>query len=363
MSLLTDYFRDVKRSSFDGWNRFWFRSANPVTLAVIRILAGGMLFYTHLIWALNSNDFFGPHAWMTNEVVKQVNDSVFAWSWFHWIESSIGVTILHAAALAVFALLTLGCYTRVVSVLAFLTAVAYANRIPAAMFGLDQVNTIIAFYLMIGPCGARFSIDAWRRRRRDRGTEAMPIEPSISANIATRLLQVHLCVIYFFAGVSKLQGPAWWNGTAIWGAVANLEYQSIDLTWLADWPLTVNFLTHTVIVWELSYCIFVWHRSTRPIVLLIAVAMHAGIACCLGMITFGTAMIIANMAFVSPALIEALLKRFGPPEGFERTADLSMTVGTATIRRDVGSTSKPKTSHANRKTKTRRTTGSSSIFK
>jgi hypothetical protein len=309
-----------------------------------------MLCYTHLIWALNSKDFFGPGAWLNNEVVDRINDSAFAWSWFHWIDSPFGVTILHVVALVVFALFTLGCFTRVVSILAFLATVAYANRLPVAMFGLDQVNAFITFYLMIGPCGARLSIDAWRKRRRNSDSPPIPVPPSISANISTRMLQLHLCMIYLFSGLSKLQGPAWWNGTAVWGAIANLEYQSIDLTWLADWPLTVNFLTHTVVVWELSYCFFVWHRLSRPLVLAIAVAMHAGIACFLGMATFGTAMIIANIVFVSPALIELLLKRFGKAKNAETVAGDSLEIGGATRRRDLRSSPRPTSARSRSKT-------------
>ncbi len=30
--------------------------------------------------------------------------------------------------------------------------------------------------------------------------------PSVSANIATRLLQLHLCVIYLFGGLAKARG-------------------------------------------------------------------------------------------------------------------------------------------------------------
>ena len=36
-----------------GWNRFWFTPADPATLGAIRIFAGAMLFYTHLVWSLD----------------------------------------------------------------------------------------------------------------------------------------------------------------------------------------------------------------------------------------------------------------------------------------------------------------------
>ena len=70
-----------------------------------------------------------------------------------------------------------------------------------------------------------------------------------------------------------------------------------------------NILTHATVYWELSYCALVWPRLTRPLVIAMAVAVHLGIALFLGMMTFGLVMIIANVAFVSPALVRRILDR------------------------------------------------------
>ena len=31
-----------------------------------------------------------------------------------------------------------------------------------------------------------------------------------------RVLQVHLCFVYFFGGLAKLLGSGWWNGSNLW---------------------------------------------------------------------------------------------------------------------------------------------------
>ena len=49
--------------------------------------------------------------------------------------------------------------------------------------------------------------------------------------------------------------------------------------------------------------------SMKPIVLATAFAVHAGIALCLGMITFGMVMIIGNCAFLDPAFVEGVAWR------------------------------------------------------
>ena len=158
----------------------------------------------------------------------------------------------------------------------------------------------------------RQSNDRWIQRRRDgRGVAVAP--DKTSTNIAIRLIQLHMCIIYLFAGMSKLTGPAWWNGTAMWNAFGNLEYQSLDMTWLHSHPWLVNLMTHVTVFWELYYCALIWPRRLRPIMLALAVPLHLGIAVCLGMMTFGLVMLIGNLAFVSPELVRVIVGRKTPP--------------------------------------------------
>jgi hypothetical protein len=75
------------------------------------------------------------------------------------------------------------------------------------------------------------------------------------------------------------------------------------MTWLANHPWLINFLTHATVFWEIFYCALVWPRLTRPWMLLGAVAVHGGIVVAYGMPTFGLVMLIGNVAFISPETI------------------------------------------------------------
>ena len=349
------FVRDAVGATSNAWNNFWFKPADPATLCLIRVLAGLMLFYTHAVWTLDLEAFFGEQSWLSHEVIAQANQDGYSWSVLSWCRSPAALWTMHIVALTTFALLTVGLWTRAAAVLAFVFTVSYAQRTPGALYGLDQINGLLSLYLMIGPCGSRFSVDAWRVRRIARhrqpakelasgaasaprlleetvptGGLTPPRSPEhqlfhtleetkdVTANLAIRLMQCHLCVIYLFAGLSKLQGLSWWTGFAFWGGIANQEYQTLDLTWLADWPLVINALTHLTVAFELSYCVLIWNRWTRPLVLLVAVGLHLGIVFALGMPTFGLAMLIANVSFISPSLIRTLID--GPAS---RDADVS----------------------------------------
>jgi hypothetical protein len=297
-----DWGRNVARA----WDRFWFTPAEPHTLALIRILGGAMLFYTHLVWSLRLSAFMGPTGWLPRETVALMNQSsdgsIYAWSYLAWTDSPAVLWVLHIAALLVLAMLTVGLFTRVTSILAFVITLSYCHRLTGSLFGLDQINAFIATYLMFGASGAVWSVDRWLAARRG---ELQPAAPSIGTNIAVRMLQVHMCVIYLFGGIGKMRGDAWWDGSALWFGFANLEYQSLDMTWMVYYPWLVALLTHLTVFWETFYCFLVWPKLTRPIMLGLAIAMHLGICFCLGMWTFGLAMIVGNLAFVSPTLVRA----------------------------------------------------------
>lgn len=305
-----DWFHDVG----DNWNRFWFTPADPTLLGVIRILTGTMLLYTHWVWGLELEAFFGPDAWLSAEFVGELQRGQAAWSLWWWIPPE-SIRTAHAVAMVVLACFTLGIATRLTSVLALIVTISYIYRTPAALFGLDQINVLLTLYCVIGPSGSALSVDRlWSRFRQSRrslaaGEADFSLRPrsSTGANLALRLIQVHMCVIYFFAGVSKLQGAAWWNGEAMWLAFANLEYQSTDMTWLARHPSLINIMTHTTILWEISFPALIFRPKWRPVVLLVGIGMHVGIGLCLGMWTFGLIMLVGCASFLPAGLIRGLV--------------------------------------------------------
>lgn len=326
MSFVVGYVRDLASDGLRGWNRFWFAPADPATLGLIRLLTGILLLYTHAVWTLGLDDFFGDRSWVTREAIETLTphdaddhpQTSFAWSYFWWIDSlpppwsGRVLWAAHLTALAVFILLTLGLFSRTMALAAFLAVVAYIHRVRATEFGLDQVNGMLAMYLWIGPCGGAWSLDrlwaAWRHRRRT-GQPLPAAQPSVSANLAIRLLQLHLCVVYLFSALGKLQGVTWWSGQALWYVLANPEYHAFPVEWLAHWPVLGALLTQIVLYWELFFCVLIWSPRLRPLVLTLAVPLHLGIAFGLRILPFGLGMLIACLSFLPPSLVRRVLTR------------------------------------------------------
>jgi len=300
--------RDKASAALQTWDRFWYTPAAPHTLAMIRILGGAMLLYTHLVWSLRLEAFLGPNSWIPSDVSRKIATGSYAWSYLWYIESPALLWTVHLLALVVFFMLVVGYYSRIVSIVACLITIAYCHRLQGALFGLDQVNAMLAIYLAVGDCGGAWSVDRWLAARAGKSE----ITPRVSTNVAIRLLQLHMCVIYLFGGLAKAKGDLWWDGSALWFSAANYEYQSLSLLWTSHFPLMIALLSHLTVFWETFYCALIWPKATRPFMLAIAVMIHGGIALFLGMITFGLAMLIGNLAFVSPESVQAIVARLSP---------------------------------------------------
>jgi uncharacterized membrane protein YphA (DoxX/SURF4 family) len=294
-----------------AWDRFWFTPRIPHLMGVLRILTGCMLLYSHLVLFADLDSFIGTNAWISNEVVSDLHDGTLSgpdatWSYLRSLDSPVLIGMHHFITIVITAMFAVGFLTRFTAPLAWFLQLMLIHRLTGALFGFDQIVTYAAMYVMLAPSGGIYSVDAFLRRRLADRRESNRFvawlfpdsESTVSSNIATRLLQIHLCVIYLFGALAKARGVSWWDGTAIWYAIGNFEYQSMDMTWLADWPRVFSAMSHTTLFWELFYVVLIWPRATRPVMLGMAIALHGGIAIALGMKTFGLMMIAANFVFL-----------------------------------------------------------------
>ncbi len=313
MNALSSWVRDLVQT----WDQFWFTPRLSHTLAIIRIGCGAMLAYVHLIWALFVTDFMGNAAWVDNSTIRQLHNAgsnaQWAWSWLWYIDSPLLLGIHEILAMLFSLAMMLGLLTRITTPLAWWFTLMTCHRMTGALFGLDQVIMMLSMYLMLAPCGSTLSLDALLR---DRGWELKQLPTgdrdsrTVLNNIATRMIQLHLCVIYIFGGLSKMRGEMWFDGSAMWYTLVNYEYQSMDLTWIGKYPFIIASLTAITIFWETFYCALIWPKLTRPIAIATAFFVHGGIAIALGMVTFGAGMILANLAFFEPEFTKRLLAKF-----------------------------------------------------
>ena len=133
------YLADMARATAESWDTFWFTPADPTLLGMLRVLTGLMLLYTHAVWGLVLGDFFGPRSWLSEELIRSLQEGGYDCS-FWWLIPSDWMWPAYGISMVVLALFTVGLWTQVTSILAFVVTVSFAHRVPVAVVrpGPDQ---------------------------------------------------------------------------------------------------------------------------------------------------------------------------------------------------------------------------------
>jgi len=317
------YFKRLANGFGEGWNRFWFQPADPLPLCVLRILVGSFALVYLLTLTPDLTTFFADDGLLPADTVSQVAVAAsrdgqpvsYRWSVLNVARSPVELWIVHTAALLTTAALVAGAFTRVTSILAFVFFLSYVHRAPMLTHLVEPVVLMMLLYLAIGPCGQMLSVDAWRRRRRggpaENGADEHGAGPSTLANLALRLMQVHLSLFYLTMALAKVGGSVWWRGEAVWWLIARPESSVVDLTGVHSSPLLVNAWTHAVVLFEFSFAILIWIRLARPLLVGLTTAMWLLLALASGELVFCTFMILAGFAFLSPGALRGVLGRLG----------------------------------------------------
>ena len=171
-----------------------------------------------------------------------------------------------------------------------------------------------AFNLMLCPCGAAYSVDAWLESRK-RGTLAEPL----IIPWGLRLIQIQICVVYVFAAILKTGGKLWLNGTALHYVLNNTEVGRLDVSFLTQYPVLINLMTYSALAMEFALAFLIWFRAARPFVLFLGLMLHAGILVTINIPIFGELMWVGYLAFLTPPEFDAFLRAVDVRRLFRRS--------------------------------------------
>ena len=290
-----------------GWNRFWFTPSDPLPLCVLRIGVGLCTLLYLLTLAGDVTIWMGsqglvPAALYERLAIGDVQLNRFAfWSYFNLLTGDSQVIAVHWLGVAIVALFTAGCFTRVTSILSLVVFLQYVHRAPFVTGQTEPVLAMLLLYLAVGPCGVYLSFDAWRSGAQKE------IEPSWLATLSLRLIQVHLAAIYLMMGTAKLHGDVWWRGEGVWALIAMTRSRLIDLSFLRDKYYVINFWTHAIVLYELAFAALIWPRASRTFMLIAGAVLWLLLLPISGLVTFCLLMIVANFAYVPAESLRAYL--------------------------------------------------------
>jgi hypothetical protein len=271
--------------------RWWTEPVRAERLAVLRIgLAAILLLDVLLTYLPHATDFFGSDSLgapkLTAYLFKPGKDGAWKgnWSLLRGVEDhAVLRACLWLWAAATLALLV-GAATRLSAIATWVLSISFANLNPSIDNAGDTVRGILLFYLMLCPCGAVWSVDAWlgprvgrwlgrwgsRRPRRLRG-------PVLVHPWPLRLLFVQMALIYCASGIHKVVGSDWPLGRSLYYVMADWTLTRWSYAQVPVPYILTRLLTWTILAWEVLFPLLMIWRPLRIAALFFGASMHLGI--------------------------------------------------------------------------------------
>lgn len=267
-----------------------------VGVAFFRIFTGlGICFFLlyhwperHLLW--------GDDGLWPREVYLSESADRGIWTLFHLAEDPWLLELIYGGGIAVALLFTIGLWTRWMSVLLFLIFFSLYYRNPNLPNGGDNLIRIQLFFFIFTQAGARLSVDAWMDRRRQQPrTQRFPSLRPYSAlihNLAIAAMVLQLILLYFTAGIYKVMGSMWQEGTAVYYAmrVQDFVWPGIsERVWASD--TVIVFLTYSSVLFQIAFPFLLLHRYTKYAAIAGAILFHTGVGWMMNLMLFSWYMI------------------------------------------------------------------------
>ena len=198
------------------------------------------------------------------------------------------LSVVWACLLCMGCCLLLGLFCRPAAIIAWFLHLCAAQSGGLLAYGADNFMTMGLFYLMLSPLPDRYSLD-------HRLVKTKPKDPQL-LGFWRRVLQVHLCLVYFFGGLGKSLGSGWWDGSNLWRALTRPPFDIISPDILIRFKYLLPILGISICLIELGYVFFIWMKKTRFVWLVCILGIHIAIGLTMGMYLFALVMVVLNLA-------------------------------------------------------------------
>lgn len=291
-----------KKLAGDVYN--WFVSDRHASygLAVMRIASGTLI----LGWLL-FNIPIALKIWGPGSAYLEPYRAVLGYKWpLNILDGASTPFFLGWYVLAILLAIAfvVGWRTRFVTPLLFIFYTAINAQNTPISDGGNYFIRIMLIYLIFADLSKRWSLDNWLRHRKRRSAVKRETEyGTVLHNVALCVVIAQLCIVYFEAGIYKVAGTLWENGTAVYYPLQSEAYGVFP--WLSDllthnsWIVTLA--TYGTVIIQIAFPFLLFHRVTRRIALVLILGMHVGIAVIMGLPFFSGIMASADAVLVSSA--------------------------------------------------------------
>lgn len=276
------------------------REDHRIGAAVFRIGVGLTILFQYLITYYDRRFLYGPDGVISHAQFVQYLHETGIFSLYALDPSPLVFEALFHLGIAVTALWVLGWHTRAMTFLTWIFLWSLHQRNPALWDGGDNLVQIVLIYTLFADLGAVCSADAAQADQQDSRAAALRPIRALLHNAALLAVALQLCLVYSTAGLYKVQGELWQNGTALYYIL-----RAGDFAWtgfgrlICEHTLVGALLTYSTVVFQVSFpFLFFAHRATRRLALVAGIGFHLGIGIAMGLITFSMFLISTELLFV-----------------------------------------------------------------
>ncbi|MET9799619.1 HTTM domain-containing protein [Streptomyces sp. NPDC006368] len=321
--------RTAAQRALDGIAAFFtLLTERPISLyaaAVLRI-GYGLLYLAFLVREFPHRDeIWGPGSPWTPTLARQLFEQTGWGSILTLSDSRAYFEVCYALGVVTCALFMLGWRTRAVSVLFAVVVASFHARAILMTDGGDNLMLLMAVYLVFTACGRRWSLDARRTRLHKAAGRQVRLSPGAGGELRRHLRDARLtvvtvlhncgmfviaaqvCFLYGSAGLYKVQGDTWGNGTAL--------HYVLNLHLFQPWPalshmvddhdVLIAVACYLTVLLQVAFPFVLFGRLKYP-VLCMMLGMHVGIAVLMGLPLFSAAMIVADAVFLPDRFYRSL---------------------------------------------------------
>ncbi|MFJ2619396.1 HTTM domain-containing protein [Glutamicibacter sp. NPDC087344] len=284
------------------WLYNWFTADRKASygLAVMRMASGALILGWLLVNIPVASKIWGP-----GSAYLEPYRSVLGYKWPLDILRDAGMSffvVWYVVAILLAFAFMIGWKTRFITPLLFVFYTAINAQNTPISDGGNYFIRIMLIYLIFADLSQRWSVDSWLRKRKGKKRREFEFA-TILHNVALCLVVAQLCIVYFEAGMYKIQGALWQDGTAMYYPISSEAYGIFPwLSELITWNTwAVVLITYFTVIIQVAFPFMLFNKISRRIALLAVLGMHIGIAVVMGLPFFSGIMASADAVLVSSA--------------------------------------------------------------
>jgi hypothetical protein len=190
----------------------------------------------------------------------------------------INVKLIFQFWFIVTALIFLGLFTRIATIVNYIFSVIIFSSISEFGYAVFNIYVSINFLLMFLPIHRCLSLDSLIEEIKSSNT-------TILCKSENKVLAIHylapvligIAIVYLNSSFHKIVSPMWLDGLGVWLPASIPMITWTDLTWILNLKYFMKFAGYLVLCFEIFFIFLFWFKPFRLTLLAIGVILHVGI--------------------------------------------------------------------------------------